>query len=195
MRSARSAPASLLPFCAPGCRADSPPLFVTSMSNATTTKSPCLLHGLSRGSAPGPRDPRKAHNGRTHGVGTVDASGDARLSKEQRRCGSRRVSARCSDSSEGAARHRCRRGAEASPSVRERRSRPGLPLFVRLGRVADSEKGSRETRSRSCSQLRSSADRQRPLPRLFAHTRKLRSWHRQPSRKRSRSSLRGAPDQ
>ena len=37
----------------------------------------------------------------------------------------------CWSSSEGAARHRCRRGAEASPSVGERRSRPALPCSSR----------------------------------------------------------------
>jgi hypothetical protein len=44
--------------------------------------------------------------------------------------------------------HRCRRGAETSPSVRERRSRPALPLFVRGRRAADRRSGAR-TRARA----------------------------------------------
>ena len=51
-------------------------------------------------------------------------------SKEQRASRPASRVGGCSVSSERAARHRCRRGAETSPSVRERRSRPALPLSV-----------------------------------------------------------------
>jgi hypothetical protein len=46
-------------------------------------------------------------------------------------------------SSKGAARHHAGDAPEASPSVRKRRSRPALPLFVRSRRAADLESGAR----------------------------------------------------
>jgi hypothetical protein len=49
-------------------------------------------------------------------------------------------------SSKGAARHRCRRGAKTSASVRERRSRPALPLFVPSGRQLDARGGAHLSR-------------------------------------------------